>query len=162
MLTCWLICPIIRISPDEVDICDTTATKEIYKTNSRFLKSSFYTRLVPGVENLFSTTDWQYHAYIRRLLATPLSASSVTRLEPLVANRAHMTISRVSEEMASRGCADVYKWWLFMATDIIGERTFGESFRMLESGKVPLHIAPQGEAISRADLANISIVEEPV
>jgi hypothetical protein len=32
--------------------------------------------------------------------------------------------------------ADVFKWWLFMATDIIGELSFGESFRMLEAGKV--------------------------
>lgn len=42
----------------------------------------------------------------------------------------------MSEEMKSRGVADVFKWWTFMATDIIGELSFGESFRMLEHGKV--------------------------
>lgn len=47
-----------------------------------------------------------------------------------------MTISRIAEEMQSRGVADVFKWWLFMVTDIIGELSFGESFRMLEAGEV--------------------------
>jgi hypothetical protein len=39
-------------------------------------------------------------------------------------------------EMRVSGREDVFKWWLFMATDIIGELSFGESFRMLEAGKV--------------------------
>lgn len=38
--------------------------------------------------------------------------------------------------MEARGAADVFKWWFFMATDIIGELTFGESFRTLEHGQV--------------------------
>lgn len=32
---------------------------------------------------------------------------------------------------------DVFKWSLFYATDIIGELSFGESLRMLESGEAP-------------------------
>lgn len=51
-----------------------------------------------------------------------------------------MTISRIAEEMQSRRVADVFKWWLFMATDIIGELSFGESFRMLEAGEVKLSL----------------------
>lgn len=41
-------------------------------------------------------------------------------------------------ELETRGVADVFKWWFFMATDIIGELSFGESFRILEMGKVCL------------------------
>lgn len=51
-------------------------------------------------------------------------------------DRVHMAISRMAEETQSRGVIDVFKWWLFMATDIIGELSFGESFRMLEAGEV--------------------------
>lgn len=47
-----------------------------------------------------------------------------------------MAISRMAEEIRSRGVADVFKWWLFMATDIIGGLSFGETFRMLELGEV--------------------------
>lgn len=45
-------------------------------------------------------------------------------------------MERMGEEMKSRGAADIFKWFLFMATDVIGELTFGESFRMLELGEV--------------------------
>jgi hypothetical protein len=41
---------------------------------------------------------------------------------------------------SSRGVADMFKWWLFMATDIIGDLTFGSFFDMLVQGKVNLLI----------------------
>lgn len=37
--------------------------------------------------------------------------------------------------MERRGAADVIKWFLFMATDVIGELSFGDSFRTLEIGE---------------------------
>lgn len=55
-----------------------------------------------------------------------------------------MAISRMAEETRSRGVADVFKWWLFMATDIIGELSFGESFRMLEAGEVCYDLNSEG------------------
>ncbi|KAJ5770903.1 uncharacterized protein N7511_002954 [Penicillium nucicola] len=128
--------PIVRVCPDMVDICDTAAVKEIHKTNSRFLKTVWYRNLVNNsVHNVFSTVDPKFHAVHRRLLASPISDSSITRFEPLIADRINLTISRMKQEIESRGVADVFKWWLFMATDIIGELSFGDSFRMLEAGK---------------------------
>lgn len=85
---------------------------------------------------MFSTTDPHFHASRRRLLASPISDSSLTRMEPIISSRVHMAIGRIEEEMEKRGAADVFKWWLFMATDVIGELSFGESFRMLEAGEV--------------------------
>lgn len=57
-------------------------------------------------------------------------------MEPIINQRIYMTIARIEEEMNNTGCADIFKWWTFMATDVIGELSFGESFRMLELGKV--------------------------
>jgi hypothetical protein len=54
----------------------------------------------------------------------------------LIAEKINLTVTRICQEMESRGVADVFKWWLFMTTDIIGELSFGQSFGMLESGKV--------------------------
>lgn len=113
------------------------------------------------MENTFSTRDPQFHASRRRLLASPISDSSLTRMEPLVNSKVHLAISQIAEEMKRRGVADVFKWWMFMATDIIGELTFGESFRMLESGEVVTsHHREKKETIF--ELANASTVEEPV
>jgi len=89
---------------------------------------------------MFSTTDPQFHGARRRLLASPISDSSLSHLVPQISNRVEYTIQRIAEEINNRGAADIFKWWLFMATDIIGELSFGESFKMLEAGKVSSNI----------------------
>ncbi|EKV08594.1 hypothetical protein PDIG_57970 [Penicillium digitatum PHI26] len=119
-----------------IDICDTSAVKEIHKTNSRFAKTGFYRKLSIGnVPTTFSTTDRSFHTHHRRLLASPISDSSLTRLEPLIASRVRIAVEKITMDLKDHGVSDVFKWWLFMATDIIGELTFGDSFRMLEIGK---------------------------
>ncbi|RDA93305.1 hypothetical protein CP533_2057 [Ophiocordyceps camponoti-saundersi (nom. inval.)] len=128
--------PVVRIAPDEVAISDIEAVKTIYSTKETFRKSNFYRRLVTaGTESLFSTVDVDFHRRHRRLLAGPMSETSLKSLAPRVEARVDLAISRITEEMKERGTADVFKWWLFMATDTIGELTFGDSFRMLELGQ---------------------------
>lgn len=131
---------VVRLGPEEVDICNLDAVKELHRARGRFLKSrQFYSNLTPN-ENVFSTTDPVFHSAHRRLLANPISDSSLTRFEPIIAGRVRLAVDRMSKELDSRGVIDVFKWWLFMATDIIGELSFGESFRMLESGEVSISI----------------------
>lgn len=59
-------------------------------------------------------------------------------VEPKVRARAALAVQRIGEEMKSRGAGDIFKWWLFYTTDVIGELSFGESFRMLDIGKVSI------------------------
>lgn len=134
-----MIGPIVRTAPAQVDICDISAVKTIHRTNTSFHKSIWYQDFVSGhVHNMFSASDPVFHASRRRLLASPISDSSLQGLEPLIGSRIHLAVSKMRTELESRGVADVFKWWLFMATDIIGELSFGESFRMLEMGEVCL------------------------
>jgi cytochrome P450 len=101
------------------------------------LKSAWYLNLSNGgVYNVFNTIDPEYHSRHRRLLSSPLSDTSLRRLEPIITARVSLAIDKITEEMKIRGAADVFKWWSFMSTDIIGELSFGDSFRMLEQGKV--------------------------
>lgn len=65
-----------------------------------------------------------------------MADASLKHFEPLITDRIRLTISRMEEESKIRGAADVFKWWTFMTTDVIGELSFGESFRMVEYGKV--------------------------
>ncbi|KAJ5087693.1 hypothetical protein N7456_011309 [Penicillium angulare] len=128
--------PVVRTSTTQVDICDVGAAREIHKTNTKFLKSKFYEAIIAkGIENLFNTTDPKFHANRRRLLATPISDSSLSKHQPLISGRVQLAVDKMAEEMKSTGATDVFKWWLFMATDVIGELSFGESFRMLEKGE---------------------------
>ena len=132
--------PIVRSGPNRVDICSIEAVKEIHKTNSRFLKSEWYRKLVSNqLHAMFTTTDPHFHSARRRFLASPISDSALVKFEPLISSRVELAVEKIEEEIKTRGAADVFKWWLFLATDIIGELSFGESFRMLEAGKVSIH-----------------------
>ncbi|KAK0630263.1 cytochrome P450 [Bombardia bombarda] len=133
--------PVVRIAPDEADLTDLAAKHQIYTVKEVFLKSIFYSRIRdPRNENIFSTRSIPQHRQFRRLLSGPLSESSLKLVEPIVRSKVDLAMQRMNESMQTDGVMDVYKWALFMATDIIGELTFGESFRMLESGKINQYI----------------------
>ncbi|KAL4907585.1 hypothetical protein BDW74DRAFT_176336 [Aspergillus multicolor] len=135
--------PIVRISPSTLDIADIPSAREIHRIASPFLKAPFYKLLTrKDGESLFSTTDPEYHRRHRRLLSSPLSDTNLRAVEPLVKARIQLAISRMREEALSpRAATDIYKWFFFMATDIIGELSFGDSFRMLEIGKKNQYIS---------------------
>ncbi|KAK2591845.1 hypothetical protein QQS21_010454 [Conoideocrella luteorostrata] len=128
--------PIVRVSPSEVMVTDLDAIKIIYSTRETYRKSKFY-YIFSGlpVFSLFSTTDVDHHRKLRRLMASQLSESSLKSLIPQVSSRVELAIQRMKEEAKTRGVTDVFKWTLFMATDVIGELSFGESFKMLEQGE---------------------------
>ncbi|OTA99874.1 hypothetical protein M426DRAFT_324762 [Hypoxylon sp. CI-4A] len=125
--------PIVRISPYEVSLQDPKDTRQVYHVKNEFLKSSWYTALIPDLPNIFGTTDVQYHRRHRRLLASEMSESGLTIHKPVVETKVRLTIERMAEEMEERGVTDVFRWFLYMATDIVGELSFGSSFRMLET-----------------------------
>ncbi|GES65493.1 cytochrome P450 [Aspergillus terreus] len=87
-----------------------------------------------GVQNLFNTNDPQFHGRHRRLLSMPMSDTSLRCVEPLVNSKIHFTIQRMNDDIERAGVVDIYKWWILMASDIIGELSFGESLGLLETG----------------------------
>lgn len=118
---------------------DVPAAKEIHSVKATYAKAPWYrTFATPGTENVFSTTDIEFHRRHRRLLQGPLSETNLKVFHPVVEQRVDLAIQRMKEETKSRGATDVLKWFLFLATDTVGELTFGESFRTLESGEVRL------------------------
>jgi cytochrome P450 len=127
----------VRISPSEVDVTDAKAVKTIYAIRDGFGKSPWYSQIVPKpTENIFSTTDLDFHRRHRRLLGGTMSDSGLRGYLPAVTSRVELAISRMREELHQQGAMDIFKWWMFMTTDIIGELTFGESFNTLEQAKV--------------------------
>jgi cytochrome P450 len=139
-LPCACTGAVVRVSPDEVDFSDVAITKEIYGVKEVYLKSPFYKKLTPpGVSSIFNVSDTQLHRRYRRLLSGGMSESSLKSMYPAIQANVNLAIQNMRDEMKQRGAADVFKWWLFMATDIIGELTFGESLRMLEQKQKNQH-----------------------
>lgn len=116
---------------------DVAAAKQIHTVKATYLKTQFYKDAsAPGTHNVFNTLDIYFHRRHRKLLQAPFSDASLQSFYPAIDSRIRMAMQRMKEETATRGTADVFKWWMFMATDIIGELSFGESFRTLEQGQV--------------------------
>ncbi|KAK7756339.1 hypothetical protein SLS62_001565 [Diatrype stigma] len=128
--------PIVRSSPGNVYVADPASVQRIFQIKGEFKKASWYSRIAPGAGSVFSTTDVETHRRFRRLLSGPMSESGLKAVLPQVESKVRLAVQRIGEEMESKGAADVWKWWLFMATDVIGELSFGESFRMLEYRKI--------------------------
>lgn len=64
----------------------------------------------------------------------------------MVQNKVRLAVSRIRDE-AARGGADLLHWWTLMATDIIAQLSFGESFHSLEVGKVSGDIPDKTEIL---------------
>ncbi|XWW96329.1 hypothetical protein V2A60_004302 [Cordyceps javanica] len=126
---------IVRIGPDEVSVCDIDAAKTIYSVKETFRKTNWYMDFVAGVESIFSTNDLEFHRTSRRLIAAPMADSAIQELAPRVAGHVEFAIQQMKAESETRKAVDIWKWWLYMTTDIIVEFTFGESFHMLQHGK---------------------------
>ncbi|KAK7998438.1 FAD/NAD(P)-binding domain-containing protein [Apiospora arundinis] len=123
---------VVRISPSDVSLRDPSVTRQIYNVKGEFLKAEFYDRLSGGTVNVFNTRDVEVHRRWRRLLSAGMTETSLVTHPPVVEGKIRFTMQRMQEEMEQQK-ADVFHWFLCMATDIIGELSFGESFRMLET-----------------------------
>ncbi|KAK8090668.1 cytochrome P450 [Apiospora phragmitis] len=129
--------PIVRTSPHEVSIKDVAAMQRMYSVKGEFPKTSWYTQLV-NVESVFSTTNIALHRRYRRLMSAAMSDSGLVRHKQTIDGKVRMAIQRMAEETQRRGATqiqDVFFWSMCMATDIIAELSFGQSFNQLEMGE---------------------------
>lgn len=134
--------PVVRISPDEVSVADPDGYVAIHRMGSGFNKSRFYMDFIGrGEPGIFTMTDPKQHAARRKLFARAFTVSSLREnCEAVVREKVELAIDRIRFE-AIQGRADVHEWWSLMATDIVGQLSFGESFEMLENGKVRAPLA---------------------
>jgi cytochrome P450 len=80
------------------------------------------------------------HGAKRKLLARPFSKTSLRlNWESMVRDKVKTIVEKIKAESSTDGQANVFKWFSFMATDIIGLVAFGEDFHMSETGVVSLH-----------------------
>jgi ABC-type Co2+ transport system permease subunit len=72
------------------------------------------------------------------MFAPPFSKTELWRnWEAVVGDKVRLAVKRIKGEAGrtEKGLVDVYKWWIFLASDVVAHVVFGESFHMLESGK---------------------------
>lgn len=128
---------IVRLAPDEVSISSLSGFREIHRSGSPFLKSKWYEKFALASTGVFAMSDHKQHAQRRKLFARPFSKTELRRSwEPIVKEKAKVAVSRIRQDLTASGVSDVLKWWTFFATDTSAHLMFGESFKMLQLGKV--------------------------
>lgn len=80
------------------------------------------------------------HAARRKLFSRAFSNSSMkSTWETEIRRKTALAVSQIKIAATQPGKgADILKWWTLMTTDVITHLSFGESFGMLEQGKVSL------------------------
>ncbi|KAF1942105.1 cytochrome protein [Clathrospora elynae] len=129
---------VVRISPYEVDFSSISAAKQIHSFTRPLTKTNMYDafRNANGSCSVFDLRDLKQHARHRRLLLGSMSEASLKSVEHIVQERTALAMEKMGLEMKNKGAVDVLKWWMFFSSDVIGELTFGDSFRMLEQGQM--------------------------
>lgn len=130
--------PVVRIAPNEVDVSDLRGYNAIHKIGNGFHKSQWYPRFRTAYadQDVFSETDSKKHAIRRKLLSRPFSKSNLRQnWERVVSEKAQLAVQKIKAK-AESGVCDVFEWWTYYTVDVIGQISFGESFGMLELGKV--------------------------
>ena len=128
----------VRISPTEVAVSDPEGFIQIHKVASGFTKSIWYTDIVqPERPTLFTMVDAKAHAARRRLMARAFSKTYLRHnWEGIVRDKIRLAVTKMEGESSGMGKMDALKWWTLMTTDVATHLMFGESFHMIEEGKV--------------------------
>ncbi|KAF4473128.1 cytochrome P450 [Fusarium agapanthi] len=140
---------VVRISPEEVSVSDTTAFKEIHRIGGNYRKSPWYQSFRQGeVADLFSMLDPREHAQRRKLLAPLLSNSALMRnWFDTIVDKLNLTITKMKHQQLQQGKVDIFMWWTFMTADVISHLAFGEPLGMLDQERKTEHMQKIEDAI---------------
>ncbi|KAL7271727.1 hypothetical protein RUND412_005495 [Rhizina undulata] len=143
--------PVVRVAPDIVSISHLPSVREIYSVSmaSKFPKSDWYQRFVGGEPNSFTMTSSVEHRQRRSLLAHGFTSTSLANMEPLIMSKVDMAVEKIKRDVTEKKIpTDVLKWFMMMATDVIGELAFGGCFHALETEEKTPYIRNLEKTIS--------------
>lgn len=132
---------VVRLGPNALSFSDPKAIKAIYGLNKGYVKSEFYPvqQAVAGgrrLPSLFSTTDEQFHAQLRRCVNSAFSMSTLVQYEPFVDSTTELFLSQTDKIYVQPGrTCDFARWLQFYAFDVIGEMTYSKRHGFLEDNK---------------------------
>ncbi|KAF3798977.1 Cytochrome P450 monooxygenase aclL [Colletotrichum gloeosporioides] len=136
-----LLCPVVRISPNELSFASVQSWKDIYGHavggKQTMTKSEFYDMYGSGFESLCvgSERDPKRHSQMKKNLSASFSTKALAQQESIVHSVVDGFIARLGSNGTSEKGLDMTKWFEMVAFDILGEMAFGESFHCIETGK---------------------------
>ncbi|KAL3425984.1 cytochrome P450 [Phlyctema vagabunda] len=129
--------PVVRITPNELSYTNAEAWDDIYTRSPHgkapLKKSRNFAEPENGVRGLLTAPDEKSHGRMRRVLSPGFSEKAVRDQEPIISIYFDQLMQRLKENCGKP--VDMQKWFSFFAFDVIGDLTFGESFKALETSK---------------------------
>ncbi|MCJ1450173.1 hypothetical protein MMC28_000502 [Mycoblastus sanguinarius] len=132
---------VVRLGPNALSFSDPQALKTIYGLNKGFVKSEFYPvqqAMSRGerLPSLFSTTDEQYHANLRRSVNSAFSMTSLVQYEPSVDIATEKFLDQTEALYSSKNAVcDFAEWLQYLAFDVIGEITYSKRHGFVDRGE---------------------------
>ena len=125
--------PVVRVAPTEVSFADIEVQQQIHRIGTPFRKAEWYQKGSPAQSSdetaaVFGLRDHKQAQARRRLFQRAGTKAIVVQWEPRIVEIVNQAVHRI-KSAAERGTVDMFKWWQFMATDIVGEIAFGKNLR---------------------------------
>lgn len=122
--------PVVRIAPNEPSFIAPAAWNDIYcfgEGHSQLPKDlAMFPPIEKGAVAAMIMANDADHSRYRRLLSHAFSVKALKEQEPLVASYVDLLVQRLKERAAEP--QDMFAWYNWTTSDIIGDLTFGEPF----------------------------------
>ena len=82
--------------------------------------------------------DPKQHAARRKLFARQFSKNGILQWEGMIKDKFSLAITGMERQYQAEKKVDLMVWWAYLASDLLGELAFGESFNTLERGEVSI------------------------
>ena len=130
--------PIVRIAPNELSFSSAQSWQDIYGTrpgHDLCIKSAFYQAgdFASQASSVVTEQDPAKHKEMRKYFSNSFSEKALKKQEYLVNDIIDRFIRSIGSQ---QGVIDMTVWFNLLTFDIIGELSFGESFRGVDTGKV--------------------------
>jgi cytochrome P450 len=153
--------PVVRLSPNELSFTSPRAWLDIYGHRAGrpdLDKDPIHVGAVdpvPGVSTI-SMADRDTHARQRKALSHGFSRRALWDQEATVQGFVDKLMDRIHLYAEGGETFDIVRWLNFVTFDIIGDLSFGESFRCLETGDFHFWISMIFDAVKAGAIEQVS------
>jgi cytochrome P450 len=126
--------PIVRITPDELHIDDSTWAETLYSNPSGGIRDKYppAAHMTGNTDGVFGTVNHVVHRRRRAAISPMFSMASVAQFDHELYDMVDILLERMDQQIRRDGCAELRRNYLAYSTDSISQFCFNESRGMLQ------------------------------
>ncbi|OJD15879.1 hypothetical protein AJ78_03897 [Emergomyces pasteurianus Ep9510] len=124
--------PVVRISPDEIHLCDPENYDKINYVGTPYFKSPVFYGGFGTDKATFTTPSNEIHRVKRAALNPFFSPKRVLELEGIVQSKARKLEERMKSQLQTSGSIDLHNGFRAISVDVITDYAFDNCYNLLE------------------------------